>query len=164
MTTTYDMRVWKTEEVKGTRGTSYKVRWVVAGTPHKKPFRTSALADSFRSTIITAARKGEAFLIETGLPVSLSRAENETTWFEFACRYVDSKWSSLAGNSRRSTAQALTVATLALLSTEQGRPETRHLRTALMSWAFNTRTRGAAIPPEEIRTVLNWLSELEFKR
>jgi integrase len=157
-TTTYDVRVWKTEEVKGARGTSYKVRWVVAGTPYKKPFRTSALAESFRSTIVTAARRGEAFLIETGLPVSISRAQNETSWFEFACRYVDSKWSSLAGNSRRSTAQALTTATLVLLSTERGRPATPQLRTALVSWAFNTRTRGGAAPPDDIRTALTWLS------
>ena len=158
MTTTYDVRVWKTEQAKGTRGTSYKVRWVVAGTPHKKPFRTSALAESFRSTIVTAQRKGEAFVIETGLPVSIARAENETTWFEFACRYVDSKWSSLAGNSRRITAQALTTATLALLSTERGRPETLQLRSALVSWAFNTRARGGTTPPDEIRVALDWLS------
>jgi len=44
MTTTYDVRVWKTEEVKGVRGTSYKVRWIVAGTPYKKPFRTSVVS------------------------------------------------------------------------------------------------------------------------
>jgi integrase len=158
MTTTYDVRVWKTEESKGKRGTSYKVRWVVAGTAYKKPFRTSALADSFRSAIVTAQRKGEAFMVETGLPVSIARAENEASWFEFACRYVDSKWSSLARNSRRNTAQALTTATLALLSTERGRPETVEIRSALVSWAFNIRARVDKTPPDDVREVLDWLS------
>jgi hypothetical protein len=143
---------------KGTRGTSYKVRWVAAGTPYKKPFRTSALAESFRSAIVTAQRKGEAFVIETGLLVSLARAENEMSWFKFACRYVDSKWGSLAGNSRRTTAQALTTATLALLSTERGQPETLELRAALVSWAFNSRARASTTPPDEIRVALDWLS------
>ncbi|MBV9013378.1 MAG: tyrosine-type recombinase/integrase [Pseudonocardiales bacterium] len=159
MTTTYDVRVWKTGEVRGARGTSYRVRWVVAGTPYKKPFRTSALAESFRSVIVTEQRKGEAFLIETGLPVSIARAENEASWFEFSCRYIDSKWHSLAGNSRRTTAQALTTAMLALLSTERGKPETPELRRTLVSWAFNTRARaGTSLPDETIRPALDWLS------
>lgn len=157
MTATYDVRVWQTEEVTGKRGTSYKVRWTVAKRQHKRAFLTKALAESFRAAIVTAQRTGEAFVIETGLPVSKTR-ESESSWFAFACRYADSKWPSLAGNSRRNTAHALATATLALLSTERGRPETTQLRTALVSWAFNTRARVSRTPPEEIRVALDWLS------
>ena len=54
MSTTYDVRIWKTEQCHGQRGTTYKVRWVVAGRQRKKSFRTRALADSFRSELMAA--------------------------------------------------------------------------------------------------------------
>jgi integrase len=158
MTTTYDVRIWKTEQYEGQRGTTYKVRWAVAGKRLKKTFRTKALADSFRSDLLSAQRKGEAFTLEAGLPVSVARRESEMSWFEFACLYVDRKWPLLAGNSRRNTAQALTTATLALLATERGRPETELLRRALASWAFNTHTRTTMTAPADISQALNWLS------
>ena len=41
--------------------TTYWVRWKVDGTLWKEAFRTVAQADSFRSALLTAARKGEAF-------------------------------------------------------------------------------------------------------
>jgi integrase len=50
------------------------------------------------------------------------------------------------------------TATLALLSTERGRPEVTLLRTALISWAFNVRTRSTKTPPDDIRRTLDWLS------
>ncbi|HEU0087311.1 MAG TPA: hypothetical protein VFQ77_06645 [Pseudonocardiaceae bacterium] len=89
MPTSYDVRIWKTEQYSGPRGTTYKVRWAVAGKRRKKAFRTKALADSFRSELISAQRKGEAFAVETGLPLSLARTADITSWFDFACRYVD---------------------------------------------------------------------------
>ncbi len=158
MVTTYDVRIWKTEQYNGARGTTHKVRWAVAGQRHKKTFRTKALADSFRSELVSAQRKGEAFTVDAGLPISIARRESEMSWFDFACVYADSKWSSLAGNSRRNTAQALTTATLALLTTERGRPETSLLRKALVSWAFNMRTRNTTTAPADISQALDWLS------
>lgn len=136
----------------GARGNSYKVRWSIERKRFKKAFRTKALADSYRSELVSAQRNGEAFVTETGLPVSMARSETKMSRFDFACSYVDNKWPSLAGNSRRSTAHALTAATLALLVTERGRPEMLLLRKALISWAFNTRTRAAnAEPPRDIQ-------------
>lgn len=158
MNCSYDVRIWKTEQYSGPRGTTHKVRWAVAGQRRKKSFRTKALADSFRSELVSAQRKGEAFAVETGLPISIVRRESEMSWFDFACQYVDSKWSLLAGNSRRNTAQALATATLVLLTGARGRPETSLLRTALVSWAFNTRTRSTMTAPADIRQALDWLS------
>ena len=70
MSTSYDVRVWKTETVRGARGNSFKVRWAVAGRRWKQSFRSAALADRFRSELVGAARKGEAFDTETGRPAT----------------------------------------------------------------------------------------------
>lgn len=50
------------------------------------------LAESFRSDLVGAARRCEAFDREQGLPVSMLRNEAEMPWFGFACQYVDMKW------------------------------------------------------------------------
>jgi hypothetical protein len=64
--TTYDARVYRTEVYKGSEVTTYKVRWKVGGRLWKEGFRTAAQADSFRSALLTAARRGEAFSLATG--------------------------------------------------------------------------------------------------
>ena len=97
MTTTYDVRIWKTEQHHGPRGTTYKVRWAVAGKRLKKAFRTNALAASFRSDLVSAQRKGEAFTAEAGLPVSMARRESETSWFDFARLWHRNEISYLLG-------------------------------------------------------------------
>ena len=76
-TTTYDVRIYKTEVYKGSKVTTYYVRWQVNGRQRKEPFRTVAQADSFRSELLTAARRGEAFSTETGRPVSWQRDEQD---------------------------------------------------------------------------------------
>ena len=58
--TTYDARVYRTEVYKGKEVTTYHVRWKVGGKLWREGFRTAAQADSFRSALLTAARKGEA--------------------------------------------------------------------------------------------------------
>jgi hypothetical protein len=55
--TTYDVRVYKTEVYKGAQVTTYKVRWKTSRRLWKEGFRNAALADSFRSSLLTAARK-----------------------------------------------------------------------------------------------------------
>jgi len=71
MDITYDVRIYKTDVYRGARTTTYKVRWKVARKEFKRPFKTTALAESFRSDLTAAARKGEAFRITDGLPVSI---------------------------------------------------------------------------------------------
>ena len=72
-TTSYNVRFYKTDVYKGTRVTTYFVRWKVGGKEWRQSFRTVAQADSFRSELLTAARRGEAFSTETGRPVSWQR-------------------------------------------------------------------------------------------
>src|SRR5690349_14446353 len=69
----YDVRIWAIETYRGTKVTTYKVRWKVGPRPWKRSFRIVAQADSFRAELLAAARRGEAFAIETGLPASWRR-------------------------------------------------------------------------------------------
>lgn len=67
---TYDVRIWKSEIYKGEKVTTYKVRWKTGPRPWKKAFRTKAQAASFEAELRSAARRGDAFDITTGRPVS----------------------------------------------------------------------------------------------
>lgn len=108
--TTFDARVYLTEVYKGRKVTTYWVRWKVGGTLWKEAFRTVAQADSFRSALLTAARKGEAFSLATGRPVAWERTKPETGWYEFACGYADMKWKQASAKYRKDIARALTSA------------------------------------------------------
>lgn len=164
METTYDVRIWKTEvregrKVKGKRPrTSYRVRWLVAGKRKVEPFTTSTLAESFRSDLIAATRKGEAFFVDSGLPVSMKRAVRDMSWYDLACKFVDLKWPKVAATTRRTHAEALTPATIAMLSGTRGKPDALILRTALCRWGFNTNRRDDPNCPAEIRSALKWVA------
>ena len=108
---------------------------------------------------MTAARKGEAFVVETGHPTSMHREEQKVRWLDFAMEYVDMKWAHLAPNSRRNTARALTNATLALIDSNRGRPNDNALRRTLDGWVFNSRTRQAGDPPADVAKILNWIAD-----
>jgi integrase len=155
--TTYDVRFWKTETYKGKRDTSYYVRWTVAGKPWREPFKKRALAESFRSDLVSAAGKGEAFEIETGRPVSMLRASLDMPWHGFACRYADLKWPTSAGTTRRTNAEALTKVTLAMIKGSRGKPDDKILRRSLNRWAFNPHKRNDPNCPADIRSALQWL-------
>jgi integrase len=153
--TTYDVRVWKTDVYRGKRVTTYRVRWEVAGHAWKESFRNQAQADSFRSELLTAARKGEAFDIESGRPLSMSRADRSMSWYDFACEYVDIKWPRVAATTRRTHAEALTPVTVHMWSDTRGMPDERVLRSALAGWAFNTPRRAGELPPA-VAEALRW--------
>lgn len=156
MESSYDVRIWKTEVRVGSRTSSHTVRWSVAGVPRKRPFRTAALADAFRSELVTAARRGEAFDVDSGEPASAIRAQRQVTVLAFAEQYAAMKWPHLAPNSRRNTARALTNITLAVTLSDRGRPSDTALRKALTAWSFNRRP-GRPDCPHEIARVRSWL-------
>ncbi len=158
MITTYNVRIWKTEVYKGQRVTTYYVRWSVDGNEFKESYRNKAQAESFRSDLVSAARKGEAFYVVTGLPVSMARANERLSWYEFACNYTDLKWPHVAATTRRTHAEALTMITMLLVVTERGRPDDKVLRMALKRWAFNTPRRDDPSRPEQVRAALQWIA------
>jgi hypothetical protein len=141
MNATYDVRIWKTEVYKGQRGNTYYVRWQVAGKRWKEPFKSAALAESFRSELVAATRKGEAFDTDTGRPVSMQRSSREMSWYEFACTYVDMKWPHVAATTRRTHAEAFTALTTQMFTTERGKPDDKVIRAALC--------RGRSTRPNE---------------
>jgi hypothetical protein len=154
--TTFDARIYQTEVYRGSEVTTYKVRWKVGRRLWKEGFRTVAQADSFRSALLTAARKGEAFSLATGRPVAWERAKAETSWYEFACAYADMKWKQASAKYRRDIARALNAATPAMLAEARGRPDDASMRGALARWGFNTKQRSH--PPDEVAEVLAWVA------
>ena len=69
------MRVYKTEVYRGTRVSSYRVRWKTGQQDWRRSFRNAGQADVFRAELLAAARKGEAFNMATGEPLSWQRDE-----------------------------------------------------------------------------------------
>jgi hypothetical protein len=155
--TTYDVRVYRTEVYKGTRVTTYRVRWKAGHRLWREGFRNAALADSFRSSLLTAARKGEAFSLSTGRPLSWKRDESAITWYALTLDYTAAKWPYAAPNHRKSIAEALTDATEAMLANDESPYPAEDIRRALRTWAFSDRLRGATEPPTDLTTVVRWL-------
>lgn len=154
--TTYDVRVYRTEVYKGVRVNTYRVRWKTGHRLWREGFRTAAQADSFRSALLTTARKGEAFSLISGKPTAWERAKADISWYDFACAYVDMKWKQASAKYRKDIARALTSATPAMLAEARGRPNDASIRRALVQWAFNAKQR--ANPPEDVAEVLAWVT------
>jgi len=153
---TYDVRVWATRIYPGQRGTTYTVRWAVAGRERTKSHQTRKLAESFRSSLLSAARQGLAFDVATGLPENVARKLNSVSWYEHAMEFVDMKWARASPRHRKSIAEALATVTPALLSTDRGAPSPEMIRHTLYQWSFNTAARSV-IPEEEVIKVDAWL-------
>ncbi|WP_308365232.1 tyrosine-type recombinase/integrase [Streptomyces sp. ISL-86] len=152
----FKVRIYDMEVYKGKRGATYTVRWSVDGKRRGETYKTRALADSFRASLLTAANNGEPFDHDTGRPVSHAPPAAEVSWYEFALQYVGMKWPRISANNRKSTAKALTKVTLALLRAEvPDQFDPVEVRTALREYAFNTGLRDQA--PPEVRTILSWV-------
>ncbi|MFL6122584.1 tyrosine-type recombinase/integrase [Actinophytocola sp.] len=152
MATSFKVRIWGIGVYEGKRKTTYQARWAVNGKAFKEYFATRKLADGFRSKLLTAAREGVAFDVESGLPVTmLQTKQTKTPWFDFACAYMDMKWPTSSPGHRKSTADALVPITVAMLrNPPTDKSEAEKLRKTLRQ-AFNVNTRP---PTEETR----WIS------
>jgi integrase len=155
----YDVRIHSIEKRKNADGiiTSYRLSWKVSGRSWKERFSTAAQADAFRSELMTAARRGEAFSVATGRPVSWAREQPVLRWYAFTLAYVDAKWPYASPNHRRGIAEALTDATEALLANDGG-PDREAMREALR-WSYSTRIRDGGDPPAELASVVRWLED-----
>ncbi|MFE9426231.1 tyrosine-type recombinase/integrase [Kitasatospora sp. NPDC006697] len=154
--TSYKVRIWGILEYHGARGTTYTVRWTVDGARFRSPFATFALAESFRSKLVTAAREGKAFYCDTGMPVAPKGKTASKGWYDFALSYIDMKWPHSSANSRQNAAKALVPVTVAMLTRDL--PTDYHpvkVRAALREWAFNKEYREAA--PRDVQRILRWV-------
>lgn len=162
MDQSYEVVVWSIALYAGKRRTTYYVRWKVGKQPFKKPFRTRAFADSFRSELITASRKGEPFDPASGLPMSTVRARTQSEksgarWFSFATEYAAEKWPDASPKHRRGIAEALTNITTALLTTSRGKPSDYYIRKACRT-VFNVNVRQRPID-ERTADAIRWLEQ-----
>ncbi|NUK71106.1 tyrosine-type recombinase/integrase [Streptomyces lunaelactis] len=156
MDTTYNVKIWKTSVYRGKRKSSYTVRWELEGREWRQPFATSALADSFRSELVSATRRGEAFSLTTGRPVSHQSGASAASWYEFSIRFADAQWRRTSGNNRKNVAKALMTTTIALLRAPvPSRFAPVDVRTALREFAYNTRRRPEA--PPDVEQILQWV-------
>ena len=153
----YDVRFWDIRVRAGKRRTRYAVRWVVAGREFHRSFTTKAHAESRLSELRTAARKGEAFDVETGLPVSEARQRNDRSWYEHSSHYVERRWPRIGGGQRRSIADTIATVTPAMLATDRGQPDADLLRRTLYRWVGSMTQRRGGPPPEDVAEAMSWL-------
>ncbi|MFI1013023.1 tyrosine-type recombinase/integrase [Streptomyces sp. NPDC020965] len=158
MNGTVNVRVFTTKVNRLAKGFSYTVRWKVDGQVFSKTYKTSAQANTRRSQLVAAEKKGELFSTITGLPATLETRASGLRWYDFAVSYVDGKWPKIAGNTRKNLSKAMTTATLALLrSPLPGHFDPVEVRTALREWAFNAKRRADQDIPGEVREILDWV-------
>lgn len=121
------------------------MRWKLKGRkqPCSRNFPSENAADSFRSELVTARNAGEPFDLDTGLPLSILRREQEVekkqaakTHFELAKEYAGMKWPDLSGKSRETTAGVLTAITIALSDARPRKPDEDDLWKVLYGYAF----------------------------
>ncbi|MFF3320765.1 tyrosine-type recombinase/integrase [Streptomyces sp. NPDC002889] len=153
-----DVRVWSIRAKNGARP-SYQVRWKVAGEPFSQTRKTKALADSFRSKLLRAAREGEEFDTESGLPDSMAEKKATLSWYEFALRYLAMKWPHAAPNTRDGINESLASVTISLLDDRPGRPAIEALRKALRTWAFVLPGPDDRELPVEVGNTLHWVAK-----
>ena len=162
MKTTFDVRVWKIGTARS-KTAPHMVRWVVAGNVKTQTFTAYALADSFRSELLSAVRRGESFDVETGKPLSLLRQEKQNepepdplSWFDFCREYVAMRWHGAAAKTRDAITDSLATASLAVAPRDSGRPSDSDLRIAFR-WAMVPTNHYAEVP-ERVTAALAWLT------
>ena len=89
--TSYDVRIYAIETRKR-QTTRYRVRWTVAGKRFGETFAAKGLAESYRAALITAARRGEAFSTDSGLPESLERERRDVSFYAHCLEFAGMAW------------------------------------------------------------------------
>ena len=162
MTATFKVRFWeiadwtKLKDKKKKKGRPYGVRWVTEHKSHSEWYSTKALAHSRRAELMQAARDGEPFDVDSGLPVAELKRRNSLSFVEFAQSYMDMKWPDAAAKTRTSTVDALATAGTGFVRDAVGRPEATDLRRVLTSTLLPPTTRDGEPSPQD-RKVVAWL-------
>lgn len=157
----FDVRFWSVRRYRGKRGTTYTVRWTVAGQQHPETFTSLPLAEGRLAELRKYARDGVPFDVATGLPVPEVRKAQaeaakagELSWYQHALSYLARRRKGLAANSVRSAAETLATVTPVLLVPGDDKPADAQIRDALYCWAF----RGRDDPPEDVAAALDWVA------
>jgi integrase len=151
----YDVAVFAIETRSQGSTTSYRVRWRVTAKRFTRTFAKKGLAESFRSELIVATRKGEDFGEETGLPGSMDRARSDVTFWDLAAEFTSAAWPSVSAKSRVSLIETLSRVVPAVVRDVPGAPDPGVLRIALQ----HSLMQGPAAPeldPGEL-AAMGWL-------
>ncbi|GAA3433367.1 tyrosine-type recombinase/integrase [Kutzneria kofuensis] len=157
MKTTYKVNVWAIKTLKPTadgkkRPKPYGVRWVTAGEEHSEWYKTIKLADSRRSELLQAAKRGEAFDIATGLPESEWPQREPRSLLKLAQEFIDEEWNESAPNTRKRYVDTLAVAVAAFVKRDGSVPDGRKLRRVLTTHLLPTNRRDRQLTDDEART------------
>src|SRR5437588_1771089 len=155
MKITYEVRFWDIKVLKSGKR-RYGIRWVTGPQRHSRYYETKALANSRRSELMQAARRGQAFDIETGLPASELKQRDAVSFVEFAQSYMDMKWPTAAATTRGSLVEALATAGAAFVREAPGQPDARELRRALSAHILPPTTRDTDLLQADRRTA-DWV-------
>ena len=162
MPLSHEVRIYNLTS-RANRRRGHGVRWHVAGRQFSKWFEYRAQADSYRSRLMHALRRGEGFDTGTGQPESVVRERQSVTWYELACRYVDLKWPHAAAKTRTSTADALATVTPVMVASDRGKPGSAALRAALYGWAFHKTRRETVTLDGAAKAALAWVRDNSLK-
>lgn len=156
----YDVKFWAIRPGKAKTKRTYEVRWRVGPQPHSRTIGNRAQAENFLSDLRQAARTGQAFDIDSGLPDSMTTiVKQERSWFQLCLAYVDMKWPSAAPKTRDALTDALASIVPAVVGEE--RPsgvEMGALRQALRHFALAPNSRTQDRPPD-VAAALRWLEK-----
>jgi hypothetical protein len=155
VTTTFKVKFWEIKRRVG-RKRPYPVRWLTDGREHSEWYSGKALASSRLSELTQAARRGEPFDVETGLPVGELRRRNSLSFLEFAQSYMDLKWPDAAATTRASTVEALTTAAAMFVRDGVGRPEVAELRGVLSRTLLPPPRRDGKVSDVDLE-IIEWL-------
>ncbi|MFJ4985086.1 tyrosine-type recombinase/integrase [Streptomyces sp. NPDC088732] len=157
-----DVRVWKVSRISSKRA-PHQLRWVVAGKVWHATFPTVALAESRRSELWQAMRRGEAFDVDTGLPESELRAAEakrnirlDLSWWDFSREYTAARWRTTAAKTREGIADSMATVALAMMGAAAKAPSLEEVRLAVR-WNVVPAHKNAE-PPPELRAACAWLS------
>ncbi len=155
MTTSFDFHPWKIQ-TRAARRTPYRVRWTVAGRQFGTSFVTMALAESFRASLITTARKGEGFDTDSGLPESMERTRRDISFYQHAEQFTAAVWPAAAAKTRVSIIETLARVVPVVVRDLAGAPDRDILRRALRK-KLNQGQHGAQLDEDETKAIA-WLA------
>ena len=152
-----DVAVYGVQKRTGERNKRpWIVRWAVSGRQRSRAFRTRAEADRFRSALLLAQHRGEAFDEATGEPAAWAPLPDEVQVHEWARRWVAEQWNEWAPRTRTSAVEALTRL-LPLLASSGAPPAPAGTRRHLVSWL---RPDGSVVDAESAAWLDRWSLEL----
>ena len=128
-----DVAVYSVQRRKGERNKRpWIVRWSVNHRQRSRAFRTRAEAERYRSALLVAQQRGEAFDASSGEPVAWQPLPDEVRAHQWARRWLAEQWPEWAPRTRASAVEALSRL-VPLLAAATAPPPPPRLRTHLAS-------------------------------